>query len=220
MGRLFAAQEEERGRISRDLHDDLGQHVSALGLRLTALKDGHGGDANLERQVASLETIVKQLGSAADVIAWQLRPAALDDLGLGAALVSHVERWSAHVDVKSDVHVSGIEPNVLKKEDEIGLYRIAQEALNNVAKHARARNVAILLQRRSDQGWLIVEDDGVGFDTHQVFAARHRGLGVVGMRERASLLGGTLDVESSPGRGTTLVARIPAPESILQSGER
>jgi PAS domain S-box-containing protein len=213
VGRLFDAQEEERGRISRDLHDDLGQHVSAIGVRLAALKDGRGGDANFDLQVESLEAIVKQLGSAVDLIAWQLRPAALDDLGLGAALASHVERWSAHLDVTTEVHVSGIETDVLPKEHEIGLYRIAQEALNNVAKHARARNVAVLLQRRSDQVWLIVEDDGVGFDTAQVFAARGTRLGVAGMRERASLLGGTLDVESNPGRGTTLVARIPVFES-------
>jgi PAS domain S-box-containing protein len=213
MRRLFAAQEDERRRISRDLHDDFGQHVSALGLRLTALKGEHGGSENLALQVASLEAIVKQLGSAVELIAWQLRPAALDDFGLGAGLTSYAERWSAHVDVGTELHVSGIEANLLTNDCEIALYRIAQEALNNVAKHARARNVVILLQHRSDQVWLIVEDDGVGFDTAEIFAALGKRLGVVGMRERASLLGGTLDVESNLGHGTTVVARLPATPS-------
>jgi signal transduction histidine kinase len=108
------------------------------------------------------------------------------------------------------LRVSGIEPNLLTHERETALYRIVQEALNNVAKHARARNVVVLLQRRSDHVSLVVEDDGVGFGREQVFAARDKQLGVVGMRERAWLLGGTLDVESQLGHGTAVVARIPA----------
>jgi PAS domain S-box-containing protein len=208
--RLFAAQEEERGRISRELHDDFGQHVSALALRLTAITREYGEHTNLGLQLGSLETIVKQLGSDINVIAWQLRPAALDDFGLVSALGSHIARWSEHVDVRTELHVDGIEANLLTDEHKTALYRIVQEALNNVAKHARARNVVVLLQRRADDVWLTVEDDGAGFDTEQVLPARDRRLGVVGMRERASLLGGTLDVESKPGQGTTVVARIPA----------
>jgi PAS domain S-box-containing protein len=208
--RLFAAQEDERGRISRELHDDFGQQVSALALTLAAIQRDHSENADLATQLLSLEAIVNQLGSDINLIAWQLRPAALDDFGLAAALRSYVERWSVHVDVRAELHVDGIAANLLTHEHETALYRIAQEALNNVARHARARRVVILLQRRSEHVCLVVEDDGVGFDTDRLLAARDKRLGVVGMRERASLLGGTLDVESKRGHGTTVVARIPA----------
>ena len=108
------------------------------------------------------------------------------------------------------MHSIGLAPVDLSDEIETALYRIGQEALNNVAKHSQARNVAILIDRRSDRVSLIVEDDGIGFDTAARLGSRQR-FGLVGMRERATLLGGTLDVESSPGNGTTLAARIPAP---------
>jgi signal transduction histidine kinase len=211
--RLIAAQEDERRRISRDMHDDFGQQVSALRMKIEALKHDYRGHANLGVPLASLEAMVKQLDSDVDRIAWQLRPAALDDLGLGAALTSYVKGWSEHFDVRAELHVSGMEANRLTTERETALYRVMQEALNNVAKHAHARHVIIALQCWSDRVSLIVEDDGVGFETERIVAGVAKQLGLVGMRERASLLGGTLDVESQPGRGTTVVARIPA-ESV------
>jgi len=211
--RLIAAQEDERRRISRDMHDDFGQQVSALRMKIEALKRDYRGHANLGVPLASLEAMVKQLDSDVDRIAWQLRPAALDDLGLGAALTSYVKGWSEHFDVSAELHVSGMEANRLTTERETALYRVMQEALNNVAKHAHARHVIIALQCWSDRVSLIVEDDGVGFDSERIVAAVDKQLGLVGMRERALLLGGTLDVESQPGRGTTVVARIPA-ESV------
>jgi signal transduction histidine kinase len=208
--RLFAAQEDERRRISREMHDNFGQQVSALRMRIGALKRDYNGHANLGVQLASLEAMVKQLDSDVDLIAWQLRPAALDDLGLDAALASYVQSWSEHFNVRAELHVSRMEANRLTTERETALYRVMQEALNNVAKHAHARQVIIALQCWSDRVSLIVEDDGVGFETERIVAGVAKQLGLVGMRERASLLGGTLDVESQPGRGTTVVARIPA----------
>jgi PAS domain S-box-containing protein len=145
--RLLAAQEEERGRISRELHDDFGQRVSALALKLGALRREHGGNTNLDVQLASLEAIVKQLDSNVSVIAWQLRPAALDDFGFAAALTTYVERWSKYFGIHVTVDVSGTEGDRLTDERETALYRIMQEALNNVAKHAGARNVRIALHR-------------------------------------------------------------------------
>jgi PAS domain S-box-containing protein len=208
--RLFAAQEDERRRISREMHDDFGQQLSALTLKLAALKREYAGDATLGDQLASLGAIVKQLDSNVDLFAWQLRPVALDDLDLGAALANYVKMWSEQVEVHAEMHVSGMEASHLTHELDIALYRVMQEALNNVAKHARARNVAVVLQRRSDHVSLIVEDDGAGFDTEQAFDGRDKRLGLVGMRERVALLGGTIDVESQPGHGTTVIARIPA----------
>src|SRR6266542_3578154 len=107
------------------------------------------------------------------------------------------------------MHVSGTDLRVATDEVDTALYRIAQEGLNNVAKHARARSVSVLLESDSDYTSLIVEDDGVGFDAEQAFQARDKRLGLIGMRERATFLGGTVDVESQRSRGTTVVARIP-----------
>src|SRR5262249_52027137 len=137
-----------------------------------------------------------------------LRPPALDDLGLAAALTNYLMDWSEHFDIHAQFHARGMEPDRLTPEIDTALYRITQEALNNVAKHAQARTVDVLLDGHPDLVSLIVEDDGIGFDAQQSIGTRHR-FGVIGMRERAALLGGTLDVESRQGAGTTVVARIP-----------
>jgi signal transduction histidine kinase len=209
--RLVVAQEEERRRISRELHDELGQQLSALKLNLAALRREQGGRGDMDDAVASLEAMARQLDSDVDFIVWQLRPTALDDLGLATALTKYVADWSAHFHVQAQLHLSGIKPGRLTDEVATTLYRLSQEALNNVAKHAQATRVQILLEARLDHTSLIVEDDGQGFDAGQAFDMARKGLGLIGMRERAALLGGTLAVESSQGRGTTVVARIPAP---------
>jgi signal transduction histidine kinase len=209
--RLVVAQEEERRRISRELHDELGQQLSALKLNLAALRREQGGRGDMDDAVASLEAMARQLDSDVDFIVLQLRPTALDDLGLATALTKYVADWSAHFHVQAQLHLSGIEPGRLTDEVATTLYRLSQEALNNVAKHAQATRVQILLEARLDHTSLIVEDDGQGFEAGQAFDMARKGLGLIGMRERAALLGGTLAVESSQGRGTTVVARIPAP---------
>jgi PAS domain S-box-containing protein len=207
--RLVVAQEDERRRMALEMHDQFGQQLSALVLKISALTRDRGRRTNLGEQLASLEAITRQLDTDLDLIVSRLRPPALDDLGLVAALTNYVTRWSAHFDVHADLHAIGIQRGPLTDEIDTALYRIAQEALNNVAKHARAANVAILLDGRSDRVSLIVEDDGIGVDVESA-GSRHR-FGVVGMRERAKLLGGTLDIESHSGKGTTVVARIPVP---------
>jgi PAS domain S-box-containing protein len=207
--RLTNAQEDERRRLSRELHDQLGQQVSALKWGLDALRRERT-DQHLDDELASLQTIASQLDSDVDFIAWQLRPTGLDDLDLAAALQHYVVSWAGRFGIHAQLHVSGIDPNRVTDEIQTALYRILQEALNNVAKHSRATHVQILLEGRSDRVSLIVEDDGRGFDTAAAFVDGAKPLGLVGMRERAALLGGTLDVES-PGRGTRVVARIPAP---------
>jgi PAS domain S-box-containing protein len=207
--RLIVAQEDEQRRIALEMHDQFGQQLSALVLKLSALTRDRGRRTNLGEQLASLEGITRQLDTDLDLIVSRLRPPALDDLGLVAALTNYVKRWSAHFDVHAELHATGIERGRLTDEIDTALYRIAQEALNNVAKHAQAANVAILLDGRPNRVSLIVEDDGIGVDVESV-GPRHR-FGVVGMRERAKLLGGTLDIESHSGKGTTVVARIPVP---------
>jgi signal transduction histidine kinase len=208
--RVVVAHEEERRRIALEMHDQFGQQLSALVLQLAALTRESTGRAKLGEQLASLEETAKQLDRDLELIVSRLRPPALDDLGLVAALTNYVKRWSEHLTVHADLHVFGMEPGRLTDEIDTALYRITQEALNNVAKHAQAEHVAVLLEGRPDRVSLIIEDDGVGFDVEQLVGP-HQRFGVVGMRERATLLGGTLDVESHPGKGATVVARIPVP---------
>jgi signal transduction histidine kinase len=181
---------------------------------VAALQSEHLGNIKLAHQLAEVEAIVKRLDADIDVIAWQLRPAALDNIGLGPAIKNHAEAWAAHFDVLADVHVSGRRTSQLTREAEIALYRIMQEALNNVAKHARARNASVVLQHAVDHVLLIIEDDGVGFDVDHLLDGHERRLGLSGMRERATLVGGTIEVESQAGHGTTVIARVPTPPSL------
>jgi signal transduction histidine kinase len=143
-----------------------------------------------------------------------LRPTALDDLGLRAALTNYVQDWSERVKISAELHTSGLLDDRLPSEVETTLYRIAQEALNNVAKHARARTVEIILERRADHVLLIIEDDGVGFETTEAPGSR-QGFGLLGMQERAALVGATLQIESTGG-GTTILLRMAMPQSQLQ----
>jgi signal transduction histidine kinase len=211
---LVRTQEEERRRIALEMHDEFGQQLSVLALKLSALRRGRGRRRILDEQLASLELITRQLDTDLELIVSRLRPPALDDLGLLAAMTNYVRRWSQHFDIHIELHSSGMEPGRLTDEIETGLYRITQEALNNVAKHAQARNVAVLLDGRPDRVSLIVEDDGVGFDVEAL--GTHQRFGIVGMRERAALVGGTVDIESRPGHGTTVVTRIPITSSVAQ----
>lgn len=207
LGRLVFVQEDERRRIARDMHDQFGEHLTALTLEIAGLKEACGPGADLVAHARALETIAERLDHDVEQLVWRLRPTALDDLGLRAALTNYVQEWSVRHGVLAEVHTSGLLDDRLSSETETALYRIAQEALNNVAKHARARRVEVLLERRLDCVLLIVEDDGVGFDVAKRSDGRH-GFGLVGMQERAALVGATLEIETAPGDGTTILVRM------------
>ena len=149
----------------------------------------------------------QQLDRDIEHLVWELRPTALDDLGLRAALTNYVQTWSKRVDIHAELHTSGLLDDRLPSEAETTLYRIAQEALTNVAKHSRADNVEVILERRPDHVLLIVEDDGVGFDYGEASVAG-RGFGLQGMQERAALGGASLEIESAAGKGTTILVRM------------
>jgi PAS domain S-box-containing protein len=204
---VVQAQEDERRRIALEMHDQFGQHLSALVIKLATLKRELGPETQHGRQLALLETATRQLDADLELIVSQLRPPALDDLGLVAALTHYIERWSDDFHIRAKLHTSGFERHGLTSEVETSLYRITQEALTNVVKHAQAKSVAVLLSRSHDRASLIVEDDGVGFVAEA--ASRRQRSGIRGMGERARLLGGTVDVESKVGKGTTVVVRIP-----------
>jgi two-component system CheB/CheR fusion protein len=208
--RLVTAQEDERSRIARDLHDHLGQQLTALRLvieRHRESKHAAETDEELERALA----LAAQIDSEVDFLAWELRPAVLDDLGLSAALPRFLKEWSAHYGIAADFQTSGTVPARLSAEAETTLYRVAQEALNNVVKHAHATRVDVVLEANGPEIALVIEDNGVGFDAAAAEKADKpaSGIGLIGMRERAALIGGTLQVESAPGRGTTIYLRYP-----------
>ncbi|CAN5722181.1 hypothetical protein BH18ACI4_BH18ACI4_12500 [soil metagenome] len=209
--RVILAQEDERRRIAREMHDQFGQGLSALTLKLAALKEKFGEQLKLREQLEMLEAVAKQLDADVDFLAWELRPAVLDDLGLPAALKAYVQDWSKHFNVLAELQVTGMRKERLTNEIETVLYRITQEALNNAAKHAHAGKVGILLEHYDRHVSLIIEGDGVGFDAGQAFGQNDKGLGLIGMRERAALVGGTAEIESKPDEGTTVFIRIPAP---------
>ena len=139
LGRMVFAQEDERRRIAREMHDQFGEQLTALGLRIRMLKEAAAGRADLSAQVEALEQVAQQLDRDVDHLVWELRPTALDDLGLRAALANYIQDWSLRVRVPAELHTAGLTTDRLGSEIETTLYRIAQEALNNIAKHARGR---------------------------------------------------------------------------------
>lgn len=206
--RLVASQEDERQRIARDLHDQLGQQLTALRLTLETLNEESIGRTALRVQVETLQEVARQLDEDVAFRVRGLRLGTLENFGLAAALREYVSNWSKHFSVPVQLHASPSAAERLPSEIEIMMYRIVQEALNNVIKHARATQVDIALERSPESVSLIVEDNGVGFDPLNLPNTDDR-LGLIGMRERAALVGADLQIESTLGQGTTVLARVP-----------
>jgi signal transduction histidine kinase len=217
--RLVAVQEEERRRIARDIHDQLGQQMTALRRSLDAVRMREAVDPSSITRVARTEQLAEELDRSIDFLTWDLRPAALDHLGLAAALRNLVEGWSARFMIAAEFQALDTELLRLPSDTETNLYRMAQEALHNVVKHARATHVAAYFHRRDGEAVLAVEDNGVGFDTADIGARpASRGLGLVSMRERTMLVGGTLEIDSTPDHGTTIFVRVPLAATDIDDG--
>jgi PAS domain S-box-containing protein len=210
LGQIVTTQEEERRRISRELHDTLGQQLAALRLSIDVLKLKADKRVGLHGEAERMRSIFDRLNSDIDFLAWELRPAALDELGLDAALHTFVREWSEHFGIAAEYRGHGLDGTRLPPEVETNLYRILQEALQNVYKHAGADHVSVLLECRDGQAVLIVEDNGKGYDPDgEVASGSNKGMGVVNMRERTALVGGSLEIESVPGAGATIYVRVP-----------
>jgi two-component system sensor histidine kinase UhpB len=196
------AQEEERRRLARDLHDEVNQALTAILLRLEALAQ----ETPPERapELIELKRLVNQAMEELLNLARQLRPSALDDHGLVAALETQLKRFSARTGVEARLDTGG-DPDQVAEVVQTAIYRVAQEALTNVTRHAGATIVELVVAQTNGEVELRVSDDGRGFDP----AVRGHGLGLVGMAERARLVGGELDVRSAPGGGTTITLRVP-----------
>lgn len=206
---LAQAEEDERRRISRELHDEAGQHLTTLALGLQALSDVTPPDSEVDRRAVELRRLADTLGRELHAVALRLRPKALDDFGLEAALTAYAEEWARQTGIAIDIHAR-VAAARLPSAVESALYRIVQEALTNVARHSEARRVSVIVERRDGHVVAVVEDDGRGFERVDAPADGGHGLGLLGMRERATLLGGSLDVESaSDGGGAALFVRIP-----------
>jgi PAS domain S-box-containing protein len=205
--RLVSSQEEERRRIARDIHDQVGQQMTALRMNLEALRSQADGQTSLAEQAERTQRLAEELDQSIDFLTWQLRPAALDDLGLSAALQNLVTGWAERFEIAADFAVDGVEDVRLPRDVEANLYRIAQEALHNVAKHAQATQVTAYLTQQGNELVLLVEDNGRGFDA--AIRSKDGHMGLMNMRERAALVGGRLDIESGAGHGTSIHVRIP-----------
>jgi signal transduction histidine kinase len=201
--RVVAAQEAERTRLARELHDETGQALTSILLGLKPLEQAVASDEG-RQAVASLRDLVVSTLQDVRRLAVELRPTALDDFGLVPALERLAESFGEHSGTRVDLEAN-LGAARLPSELETTLYRMVQEALTNVAKHADARRVSVTLTRKDGSVVAVVEDDGRGFDA----GAASEGLGLVGMRERFALLGGRIQIEAAPHSGTTLVAEVP-----------
>jgi signal transduction histidine kinase len=202
--RVVDGQELERRRLARELHDETGQALTSILLGLKAVEEAKD-DATLGAAAGNLRELVVATLQDVRRLAVELRPKALDDFGLVPALERLVETFSERTGIDVQLE-SQLGDERLPEEMETTLYRLVQESLTNVVKHAHARTVSILIVRRTDRVTAIVEDDGRGFDPAE---ARADGLGLVGMRERAALVGGKLTVEAAAGAGTTIAVEVP-----------
>ena len=211
--RLVEAEERERRAISRELHDEVGQSLSALLIDVGNLTLMSSEDGAFRQGLHKIKTLAENCVNEVRNMALLLRPSMLDDLGLVAAL-----DWQAReVSKRTGMLVDTVDENVsenLPEEYKTCVYRIVQEALNNCSKHAYAKNVRVVVRQEPNHLRVSIEDDGKGFD-----ASRVRGLGLVGMNERVSQMGGVLKVESDPARGTRLRVDLPLPNASGDSGE-
>ena len=208
--RVVTVQEDERRRISRELHDQMGQQLTALMLRLRLAKDAAGEDSPLREQLRWLEGHAALVSRDVPRVALELRPPALADLGLREALAHYADEWTRRSGVVAELRVNGLGERRLPPPVETTIYRAVQEAMTNVLKHAGATRVVVTLNRLKDSASVIIEDDGRGFDGEGAMESDSRArLGLLGMKERVAFAGGTLAIESSPGAGTSVLIRIP-----------
>lgn len=208
--RLVNLQEIERRRIARDIHDHMGQQMTALRMNLASLRAGTLKYPGLEEQVERTLDLAEELDRSVDFLVWELRPASLDHLGLSPALRALVNGWAERSNIRPTYHATNVEGVRFTSDVENNLYHLAQEALHNAYKHSGADNVSVFFEFREGKATLIIEDDGRGFNLDTLPEESETGMGLVSMRERTALIGGTVEIESSPGAGTTIYVRVPA----------
>jgi signal transduction histidine kinase len=204
--KVVTSQEEERKRVARELHDETGQSLTSLLLQVQACDMNETDSEQIEKNICNMVNDIKRIAS-------DLRPSLLDDYGLNYALEHYIDDLEKHSHIKMDYqYMSTVDSLRLNRLVEVTLYRIAQESLTNVIRHAQASRVGIVLICSAKDTTLIIEDNGIGFKENEIQLAKGPSLGIVGMRERVSLIGGELTIESSLEQGTTIRTRIPLRE--------
>jgi signal transduction histidine kinase len=206
LGRLHSAQEEERLRISRELHDRVGQSVTGLSLAVKKLEATEGGNFD------DIKKMIVEISRDVHRAAVELRPTALDDFGLQGAIETYLREWQQRTGLETETFVTGLADTRLPALVETTAYRIIVELLTNIARHAEATAVSLTLTRRAEMLAIIVEDNGRGMDP----PARPGHLGLLGIRERLELIGGEMKIESAPKEGTSVFVRIPLPASFFK----
>lgn len=209
---IILVQEAERQRIARDLHDNVAQDLSSIVLKLETLFDGHDRiDPELYNRGDAAARVVKKAIAAVRDIAYGLRPPALDQLGLTRALENYCQEIARRAGVLIDFFSTGIESGTMDSDTEINVYRMLQEALNNVAKHARASKVTVRMVKSHPDIILRIEDNGRGFDVARRLAqaADEKRMGIRSMEERARLIGGSMEIQSLAGKGTRIIFTVP-----------
>ena len=205
-GRLINAQEEERSRVARELHDDLSQRMALLSIELEQLSDAMSVSAKVRRRFESLQNQAQEISSDIHRLSYRLHPSKLDHLGLAAALKSLCEQVNASGKIRVYLHQQSF-AEMLPKDITLCLFRIAQETLRNAVKHSQAIHVRVIVQQSDGEVRLKVIDDGCGLDKQSPSFAE--GLGFVGMRERLRIVGGTLEIHSQLAQGTRIEVAIP-----------
>ena len=218
---LLSAQEEERKKISRELHDVIAQTLSIINVRLAALKKEAAFDTEgLEKSIARTQQLVTQSVEIVHRFARELRPAMLDDLGLVPALHTFMKAFTEQTGVRVSLFAfAGLEQ--VNGDNRTALYRVAQEALTNVARHAQATEAMVTIQKAGGAICMKIRDNGKGFASDELARGKQgRRLGLLGMRERMEMVGGTFATDSIPGKGTTVIARIPLSDAARESMKR
>lgn len=216
-GRLINAQEEERSRIARELHDDLSQKMAMLSIELGLVDETANDPASLRLRIENIQNQAEEISADIHRLSHRLHPSKLDHLGLAAALKGLCEQLNANGKPRVYLHQQGFD-KTLPKDITLCIFRIAQEALRNAVKHSRADQVRVIVKQSGDVIHLSVEDNGCGFDPHSSAVAG--GLGFISMRERLRIVNGEFEVNSEPSRGTRIEARIPLGRLIGTAEQR
>ncbi len=209
--RLLRAQENERRSLARELHDEIGQSLSAI-LMETDGAEGADGQVETRQHLDSIRRLAEKTVNEVRDLALLLRPSMLDDLGLIPALNWHARETTKRTGLRVGVSAEGVTDD-LPEEHKTCIYRLIQEAVNNSGRHAKANAVEVAVRRERDRVLCTVQDDGAGFDAHFV-----RGLGLLGMEERVRRLGGHLEIDSKPGQGTLIKAELPIAGLVRKNG--
>ncbi len=205
---IIVSQEEERKRISRELHDETGQSLTSLMLGLKLIQEAESLQKAKELS-NNLREIVYKTIEEIQWLSYELRPSTLDDLGLLVALRRYIDELTQHKGVIIDFEIDNFLKNRLNAAVETTFYRVVQEALTNVIRHAKANKIKVQLGSNSHNLYAVIEDDGVGFDLEQMEKGQQKNLGLIGMKERAALVGGELLIHTAAGEGTRITLTIP-----------